>query len=302
MLIIWEWGNEHKKHILTLRGKKLSTAERQRINEQVEAERARREAEQAELHAKAAKKALGIWDASTPAGEDRPYLVHKGIKPHGLKQDAYGNTRPAISQRGRTRRLHKIIADGRKRFLKDSDVTGAYFVIGEMYDVLCIAEGFATAATIHGATRFAQDAVAFNEGNLLPVAKVFESFPGTVIVCADDDWKRINKRTGKPENIGVISATKAAAAINSRLAVPAFGEHRGEKDTDFLTTWRGFMGWTRCGPASLPPRAWSRPEEEASQAEEAPKPEPDALRNAVRQKYRFHGDKVPPPTRTSSKA
>ena len=141
--------------------------------------------------------------------------------------------------------------------MKDSDVTGAYFVIGEMYDVLCIAEGFATAATIHGATRFAQDAVAFNEGNLLPVAKVFESFPGTVIVCADDDWKRINKRTGKPENIGVISATKAAAAIDGRLAVPAFGEHRGEKDTDFLTTWRGFMGWTRCGPASLPPRAWS---------------------------------------------
>ena len=55
-------------------------------------------------------------------------------------------------------------------------------------------------------------------------------------ICSDDDWKRVNKKTGKPENVGMIKATEAAFAIGAKLAVPdfsVFSEYRRDTDTDF---------------------------------------------------------------------
>ena len=69
-------------------------------------------------------------------------------------------------------------------------MAGCYFAIGDPKGaaVLCIAEGFATGATIHEATRYPV-AVAFNARNLDEVARALRvELPDvTLIICADDD-------------------------------------------------------------------------------------------------------------------
>ena len=107
-------------------------------------------------------------------------------------------------------------------------VDGCFHLFGkEPEKNLCVAEGYATAATIHEATGYAV-AVAFNVGNLLPVSKELrEKYPETqLLICADDDWKT----EGNP---GLTKAKVAAEEIMGSLAVPTFPSNRSEKDTDF---------------------------------------------------------------------
>src|SRR5262249_1819426 len=70
--------------------------------------------------------------------------------------------------------------------------------------------------------------VAFNAGNLLPVAKgLREKRPDLqIVICADDDYLT-------PGNPGITKAREAAEAIGAKLAIPAFGANRPEKFTDF---------------------------------------------------------------------
>src|SRR3972149_2993227 len=98
------------------------------------------------------------------------YLVRKGIKASGgrLHNDAL-----VIPVRGggEIHSLQIIGPEGDKRFLTGGRVAGCYFSMGNPKGAaaLCIAEGFATGATIHEATGYPV-AVAFNAGNLRPVA------------------------------------------------------------------------------------------------------------------------------------
>ncbi len=86
-------------------------------------------------------------------------------------------------------------------------IRGCYFSIGKPDGRVLIAEGFATGASVHEATGDAV-AVAFNAGNLKPVAKILRAkFPDAhITVCADND----TKTEGNP---GLTKATEAAAAI-----------------------------------------------------------------------------------------
>ena len=115
-----------------------------------------------------------------------------------------------------------------KRFLPGGKVNGCFHLFGkEPEKNLCVAEGYATAATIHEATGYAV-AVAFNAWNLLSVSKqVRDKYPNTqLIICADDDWKT----DGNP---GLNKAKDAALGTGAYLAVPDFGKTRGSDETDF---------------------------------------------------------------------
>jgi putative DNA primase/helicase len=100
---------------------------------------------------------------------------------------------------------------------------------------LCIAEGWATGATIHEATGHPV-AVAFFTENLEPVARALrERFPDLrLILCADDD-------AATPGNPGLTKAKEAACTVGGRLAVPDFGENTPDGATDFndLVVLRG---------------------------------------------------------------
>ncbi|MGH8647383.1 MAG: toprim domain-containing protein [Gammaproteobacteria bacterium] len=111
-----------------------------------------------------------------------------------------------------------IDAKGNKRFPSGGTVQGHYHAIGNYQGTLCIAEGYATAASIHEATGYAV-AVAFNAGNLKPVALVLrKKFPeAKLILCADND-------RFTPGNPGVAKAREAALAVQGLLAVPKFDD------------------------------------------------------------------------------
>jgi hypothetical protein len=116
---------------------------------------------------------------------------------------------------------------GSKKFLTGGRVKGCCFQIGEPGEVLCVAEGFATGASVHEATGYAV-AVAFDCGNLQPVAETMRAqFPNArIVVAADDDYRT----AGNP---GLRKAREAAAATCGLVAVPDFGADRPADAKDF---------------------------------------------------------------------
>lgn len=198
----------------------------------------RRERDAAEMlgHEKAAKKAAAIWQAESLATADQGYLARKGIQPHGTKIGSDGRLLvPMRDTAGKLWNIERIAAekpaDGSadKKGLYLGRRTGCYFAIGSPKGaaVLCIAEGFATGASIHEATGLPV-AVAFNAGNLEPVAKSLrKKFPDLpMVICADDDWKT----DGNP---GRTKGKAAALAVGGVMVLPVFQRDRAEKATDF---------------------------------------------------------------------
>lgn len=192
-------------------------------------EKAREEAKrlQEQERAECRKKSEELWNKGRDVAADHPYLLAKGIKPYGARQLKQSLLIPVRDVSGTLHGLQTITPDGSKIFKKGTAVTGCYHAIGKPNGKLLIAEGFATAATLHEITGHAV-AVAFNAGNLKPVAEALRAkLPDTVlIVCADDDH-------ATEGNTGLTKGTEATRAVNGLLAVPVFPPTRGEKDTDF---------------------------------------------------------------------
>lgn len=209
-------------------GRALTPAEEAEHRAKVEAMRREREADEARRRAEAAATAADVVATAMPATDDHDYLVRKGIKANGALLHQ-GKLVIPMRAEGKVCSLQFIGTDGDKRFLTGGRVTGCYFSIGSVKGAaaLCVAEGFATGASIHEATGYPV-AVAFNAGNLLPVAKALrEKFPDLpLILCADDDWRT----EGNP---GMTKAAEAALAVGGILAVPDFGADRPEGATDF---------------------------------------------------------------------
>ncbi|HEY2862778.1 MAG TPA: DUF3987 domain-containing protein [Casimicrobiaceae bacterium] len=182
------------------------------------------DAEQRRIQAR--EKATTIWARSQPAQADHPYLVAKGVKAHGLRLHGSALVVP-VRDGAELHSLQFIEGDSSKRFLTGGQVRGHYFSIGVASGVVAVAEGFATAATIHEATGHAV-AVAFDCGNLEPAARAMRAkFPDArLVICADDD----HKTDGNP---GLAKAAEAARAVGGLLAVPSFGDDRPDNATDF---------------------------------------------------------------------
>ncbi len=209
-------------------GRKLSPEEEYKHRTRVEAMRRQRDAEDKRMRAEAARNAAAIWNAAMPALDDHPYLTRKGIKAHGARLHNGALVIP-MRDGGEIHSLQFISADGDKRFLTGGRVAGCYFSIGNPKGAaaMSVAEGHATAATIHEATGYPV-AVAFSAGNLGAVAKAmrerFAELP--LILCADDD-------AATEGNPGITKATEAARSVGGLLAIPDFGANRPKDATDF---------------------------------------------------------------------
>ena len=192
----------------------------------VEAMRRQRDAEEERHRTAARTRAVEIWQAAPAATHDHPYLVRKDISAHGLRVHEASLVVP-LRDGAELHSLQFIAADGAKQFLKGGRTRGCYFVIGTPGNVLCLAEGYATGASVHTATGYAV-AVAFNAGNLVATARTLrETLPDCrLVVCADDDAST----AGNP---GLTKAREAAQAVNGFLAVPDFGGNRPDGATDF---------------------------------------------------------------------
>lgn len=190
----------------------------------------------------AGAKAQGIWSICKDDGIS-DYLQAKQVGAHGVRFDPHGNGTvlvPVRDAKGVLFGLQFIRSYNRKaqklpqkQFLPvGMDMKGHFHLIGNPTTHLLIAEGYATAATLHEATGLPV-AVAFNANNLTPVAKSLkEAYPRCkLIVCADDDYLT----DGNP---GVAAAQNAALSVGGEWVKPDFmvagtDIRNGEKLTDF---------------------------------------------------------------------
>jgi phage/plasmid primase-like uncharacterized protein len=219
----------------------MSPAEEAAHRAKLENARRERELEEAKRKTTARKRANSVFENAALCNS-HPYTVRKGIQPHGARVQGDRLVIPLRDVDGTIHSLQFIGADGEKRFLTGGRKAGCYFDIGQPDGVLCVAEGFATGASIHEATGYAV-AVAFDAGNLMLVAKAIrKKYPDLqLILCADDDYQT----AGNP---GLSKATEAAHSTGALLAVPDFGATRPEKATDFndLHQTAGLAAVRRC--------------------------------------------------------
>lgn len=196
--------------------RELTREERAAWRARAEAMRQQRQQEEAQRHAEAAQRAVHLLGLCKLATNEFPYLRIKGVNSYGLYQLRQQLVVPVRDATGALCSLQFISPEGNKRFLTGGRKRGCYFAIGKPERVLCLAEGYATAASVFEATGYAT-AVAFDAGNLEPVARALRvKFPmTTIIICADDDSETLG-------NPGVTCALAAARAVGGRVAVPSF--------------------------------------------------------------------------------
>jgi putative DNA primase/helicase len=111
-------------------------------------------------------------------------------------------------------------------------VKGGFFGIDSLSSkatkAVVIAEGFATAATIHEATGLPV-IVAFNAGNLQAVCTTIRRLlpDALIVVAGDDDWMT-------DPNTGIEAAKQAALSVGGVMVKPWFDlRSRTPKATDF---------------------------------------------------------------------
>jgi putative DNA primase/helicase len=208
----------------------MTDAEREENRQRVRAIHAQREADELQRQQAAAMQAKREWEQADRHADEHPYTVAKGIRSHGARIATNGALLvPMRDADGKLWNVERInpqdFAD--KRGLPSGRRKGCYHAIGKPAGSVVVCEGFATGASIHEATGLAV-AVAFNAGNLMPVATALrKKYPALrIILAADDDWRT----DGNP---GMTQATAAAQAVGGQLAVPVFPADRPEKATDF---------------------------------------------------------------------
>lgn len=152
--------------------------------------------------------------AKLPHALEHDYLTRKNVKSDaGLRLYDGKLVIPVYSVGDEIQSLQFIATDGTKRFYSGGKMQGGYYTIGKPTDVVLIAEGYATAMTLHEATGQCV-VVAFNAGNLKPVCDMVRTYwQGRVIVCADND----------ASGVGIEKANKCGAGVEV-LHPPIIGE------------------------------------------------------------------------------
>ena len=199
---------------------------RARAKEAAAAEAARRAAE----HEGAAAEAQAFWEGNCSDATDpgqAPYLARKGVLPFGVRFDRSSKELviPLRDAAGVLWNLQRIAPSKPARgpdkiFTRGGKKSGLWHMLGqpEGAAVVLVAEGYATAASLHEATGLPV-AVAFDAGNLAHVSKALHrQHPGALLVlCADND-AATEARTGT--NPGLQKAMDAAGAVAGVVACP----------------------------------------------------------------------------------
>jgi putative DNA primase/helicase len=159
---------------------------------------------------------------STEADPCHPYLVRKGVGAHGLRQLTDELVVPLSDVSGKLWSVQFIRADGDKRLLAGARKSGLFHMLGEAANAsdLAIAEGYATAATVHEVVGIPV-AVAIDAHNLMPVAISLRAQyrDSAILVCADNDAGLMRRSPPLP-NVGVDKAIAAARTINGSVSIP----------------------------------------------------------------------------------
>lgn len=201
---------------------------------------------QRKRHDEAAKEALDIWESSSkiplPERRHTTYLQMKGVKAqiarYGANPQGYDSLIiPLWNIQGQLRSLQfiSVSVDGTiyKSFLPGGEKKGCFSVIGDLSQVnsIFVAEGFATAATVHEAQEKTV-VIALDCGNLDPVISVLREKYNRhqIVIAADDD-------VDNPANPGRKKAQEVAEKYRCTVVYPKFPNDfrlpNGKSGSDF---------------------------------------------------------------------
>lgn len=200
---------------------KLTPAELKARAAQRQAAEAQEASSKTQRQRQAAEEAARQWAEASPEGSS-DYLIRKGVANHGGRFAPDGALLlPMRDAAGELHNLQRIAPDGEKRFLPGGRKMGTLHVIGDPQAATCllVAEGYATAASVHEATA-RPVVVAWDAGNLAHVVRALRGrYPELRIALAGDDDKGTAARTGK--NPGRAKATEAAKLAKGPAIFPA---------------------------------------------------------------------------------
>lgn len=157
--------------------------------------------------------------AETAFEGESEYLMNKGLVGFTFPVLPDGSLLLGlVDESGTVTAAQTITQQGEKRLLAGSAKRGAYHAVNEADtpQSVLIAEGLATALSVHLARPEALTVCAIDAGNLQPVAQAMhQRYPNAqIIIAADNDIK-----PGEP-NIGKDAAEKAAKAVSGWVALP----------------------------------------------------------------------------------
>lgn len=193
-------------------GRELTAAENMAHTMRMAEARAAREAAQALRHETASNTVEQIWANAGAASPDHPYLKRKGVQPHGARVTGDGRLMvPLYNASGALSSLQYISEDSSKKYHPGGKTKACIWVIGDPDQTIYIAEGFATAATIHEATGDAC-AIGYTASGLVDAAEFIRAqYPqSSIVIVADNDASGIGKN----------KAEQAAAKFGARVIVP----------------------------------------------------------------------------------
>jgi len=182
------------------------------------AEKAAAEARKSEGQ-KAAEKAARLWAVGREEGASA-YLDRKAVRAFGLRFLNGSLLVPVRNATGALLGCQYIGADGSKRFNTGMVKDGGFHILGDAATParLLLAEGYATAASLHMATGWPV-VVCFDAGNIAPVAATLRLlYPNTEFVFCGDDDRHLRRRLRR--RLEEIGAPADLEPDGSALVVP----------------------------------------------------------------------------------
>jgi phage/plasmid primase-like uncharacterized protein len=196
-------------------GRKLTQTEEMSNAKRLAEAKALRDAAIERQHQVASDTVEKIWTTANPANAEHPYLAKKGIDVHGARITGDGRlVLPLYDADGTLSTLQYIDHEGGKLYHPGGQTGGKFWMVGSLDEpgTLFVAEGFATAATIHETTD-RPVVVAYSASNLVPVTGTLRQMYGAtqdIVIVADHDQSGVGQRY----------AEQASAKYGARMVMP----------------------------------------------------------------------------------
>lgn len=226
------WRKGHKYTWNSHNGSgRLPEKEWRRISSAIADAQRKTKIERAHKAKQAQQKAIAMWGAADEPFSEHNYLIRKQVGAHGIRQSGEQLLIPLCDLDGVLYSVQTIAPDGTKRFLSGTPKRGKFCLIGNRLvhsGGVYLCEGYATGASLYE-TYQRPVLVAFDSGNLLPVARAYrEKFPHIPLtVCADND----RKTEGNP---GLTKAREVCTVFpDVGLIVPEFPDDAPGNFSDF---------------------------------------------------------------------
>jgi phage/plasmid primase-like uncharacterized protein len=196
-------------------GRKLTQTEEMSHAKRLAEAKALRDAAIERQHQVASETVEKIWTTANPANAEHPYLAKKNIQTHGARITGDGRlVVPLYDSDGTLATLQYIDHEGGKLYHPGGQTGGKFWMVGSLDEpgTLFVAEGFATAATIHETTD-RPVVVAYSASNLVPVTGTLREMYGAtqdIVIVADHDNSGVGQRY----------AEQASAKYGARMVMP----------------------------------------------------------------------------------